>query len=104
MFDPIWKLSLGLVTGIVFGVLLQKGRVAKFRIIVGQFILQDWTVVKIMGTAVVAGAIGVYGLLAMEMISLQGKTNFFEKRVADYQKSGVTANRDDQVFSLTENF
>lgn len=40
----------------------------------------------------------------MEMISLQGKTNFFEKRVADYQKSGVTANRDDQVFSLTENF
>lgn len=27
----------------------------------------------------------------MEIISLQGKTNFFEKRVADYQKSGVMA-------------
>lgn len=27
----------------------------------------------------------------MEMISLQGKTNFFEKRVGDYQKSGVMA-------------
>lgn len=25
----------------------------------------------------------------MEMISLQGKTNFFEKRVSEYQKSGV---------------
>jgi hypothetical protein len=25
----------------------------------------------------------------MEMISLQGKTNFFEKRVGEYQKSGV---------------
>ncbi len=25
----------------------------------------------------------------MEMISLEGKTNFFEKRVGDYQKSGV---------------
>ena len=25
----------------------------------------------------------------MELISLQGKTNFFEKRVGDYQKSGV---------------
>jgi ribonucleoside-diphosphate reductase beta chain len=25
----------------------------------------------------------------MEMISLQGKTNFFEKRVAEYQKAGV---------------
>ncbi|MDZ4846120.1 MAG: ribonucleoside-diphosphate reductase small subunit [Chitinophagales bacterium] len=40
----------------------------------------------------------------MEMISLQGKTNFFEKRVAEYQKAGVTANRDDQVFSLNEEF
>jgi len=28
----------------------------------------------------------------MEMISLQGKTNFFEKRVGDYQKFGVMAN------------
>ncbi len=40
----------------------------------------------------------------MDMISLQGKTNFFEKRVADYQKAGVTANRDEQVFSLNEDF
>jgi ribonucleoside-diphosphate reductase beta chain len=30
----------------------------------------------------------------MDMISIQGKTNFFEKRVAEYQKSGV-ANGDD---------
>ena len=28
----------------------------------------------------------------MEMISLQGKTNFFEKRVGDYQKAGVKQN------------
>jgi ribonucleoside-diphosphate reductase beta chain len=26
----------------------------------------------------------------MDMISLQGKTNFFEKRVSEYQKAGVT--------------
>lgn len=63
MFDPLWKLALGLLTGIVFGVLLQKGRVAKFRVIVGQFLLRDWTVVKIMGTAVVVGAVGIYALL-----------------------------------------
>ena len=30
----------------------------------------------------------------MEMISLQGKTNFFEKRVAEYQKAGVAGNND----------
>jgi ribonucleoside-diphosphate reductase beta chain len=40
----------------------------------------------------------------MEMISMQGKTNFFEKRVGDYQKSGVLTQRDKQVFSLEEDF
>jgi len=40
----------------------------------------------------------------MEMISLQGKTNFFEKRVGEYQKSGVTAGGDKQKFSLEEDF
>ncbi|MGN6509030.1 MAG: ribonucleoside-diphosphate reductase small subunit [Chitinophaga sp.] len=40
----------------------------------------------------------------MEMISLQGKTNFFEKRVGDYQKSGVMGNKEAQTFSLDEDF
>lgn len=40
----------------------------------------------------------------MELISLQGKTNFFEKRVAEYQKSGVMGKKEDNVFSLDEDF
>eukprot|EP00970_Alexandrium_tamarense_P001987 scaffold270_cov207-Alexandrium_tamarense.AAC.15 len=40
----------------------------------------------------------------MEMISLQGKTNFFEKRVGEYAKSGVGVNKDDQVFSIDADF
>jgi ribonucleoside-diphosphate reductase beta chain len=40
----------------------------------------------------------------MEMISLQGKTNFFEKRVGDYQKAGVMGSKDTQAFSLDEDF
>jgi ribonucleoside-diphosphate reductase beta chain len=40
----------------------------------------------------------------MEMISLQGKTNFFEKRVGDYQKAGVLANKQAQIFSTDEDF
>ncbi|WP_152269385.1 ribonucleoside-diphosphate reductase small subunit [Agriterribacter humi] len=41
----------------------------------------------------------------MEMISLEGKTNFFEKRVGDYQKSGVLgAGKEAQAFSLEEDF
>ena len=40
----------------------------------------------------------------MDMINLQGKTNFFEKRVGEYQKAGVTSEREKQVFSLDEDF
>ena len=43
----------------------------------------------------------------MDMISLQGKTNFFEKRVAEYQKAGVLKKdeeNDKPKFSLDEDF
>jgi len=43
----------------------------------------------------------------MELISLQGKTNFFEKRVGEYQKAGVMASvgeENTQGFSLEEDF
>jgi ribonucleoside-diphosphate reductase beta chain len=40
----------------------------------------------------------------MELISLQGKTNFFEKRVAEYQKSGVMGKKEDNIFKLDEDF
>src|SRR6187551_17465 len=40
----------------------------------------------------------------MEMISLQDKTNFFEKRVGDYQKAGVMSSKESQAFSLEEDF
>jgi ribonucleoside-diphosphate reductase beta chain len=40
----------------------------------------------------------------MEMISLQGKTNFFEKRVGDYQKAGVMGGKESHAFSLEEDF
>ena len=40
----------------------------------------------------------------MEMISLEGKTNFFEKRVSEYAKSGIGNTRKEQVFSLDADF
>ena len=70
MFDSPPKLLLGLVTGILFGVLLQKGRVSKFEVIVGQFLFKDWTVVRMMGTAVVVGSVGVFALVAADLASL----------------------------------
>ena len=40
----------------------------------------------------------------MEMISLQGKTNFFEKRVGEYSKAGVGVQSSDQTFRLDADF
>jgi len=40
----------------------------------------------------------------MDLISLQGKTNFFEKRVAEYSKAGICVKKEEQVFSLDADF
>ena len=40
----------------------------------------------------------------MEMISIQGKTNFFEKRVGEYQKAGVLTGENDKDFTVDEDF
>ena len=40
----------------------------------------------------------------MEMISLQGKTNFFERRVGEYQKAGVMNSKEDKEFRLNADF
>lgn len=40
----------------------------------------------------------------MDLISIPGKTNFFERRVSEYQKSGVLNTSDEAVFALSEEF
>jgi uncharacterized membrane protein YedE/YeeE len=67
-FDKPGLVIGGLVAGVAFGFLLQKGQVAKYRVIVGQFLFTDYTVLKIMLTAIVVGAIGVWGMLQLGMI------------------------------------
>lgn len=73
MADPLSKLLLGLLTGLVFGFLLQKGQVTKYPVIVGQFLLRDFTVLKTMLTAVAVGGIGVYVLKALGLATLHVK-------------------------------
>lgn len=64
--DPLTILY-GAITGFIFGFLLQRGGVTRYRVILGQFLLKDHTVIKVMGTAIVVGAIGIYGMRAMGM-------------------------------------
>jgi hypothetical protein len=64
------QLVLGLVTGIVFGFLLQKGQVTEYEVIMGQLLLTDFTVVKVMLTAVLVGMIGVYAMKSAKIARL----------------------------------
>jgi hypothetical protein len=60
MFESWTVIALGLLSGTVFGFLLQKGGVTKYDVIVNQFRLGDFTVLKTMMTAIVVGGLGVY--------------------------------------------
>lgn len=55
-------LPLGIVFGFMFGWLLQRGRVTDTNVIVNQFRLLDFTVAKVMLTAIVVGGVGVLAL------------------------------------------
>ncbi len=51
-----------ILMGAAFGFLLHKGKVTSCNVIENQFRLKDWTVLKVMGTAIVVGGVGVLAL------------------------------------------
>jgi hypothetical protein len=59
--------------GIAFGFLLQRGGVTDYDIIIGQLLLEDFTVVKIMLSAVIVGMLGVYALRSLGYAQLHPK-------------------------------
>ena len=71
------QLLAGLFFGIIFGFLLQKGGATSYDVILGQLLLTDFTVVKIMLSAVVTGMLGVYVLKGMGMVTLTPKPGSF---------------------------
>lgn len=54
------QVVLGLLFGIVFGFLLQKGGATSYDVIMGQLLLTDFTVLKIMASAVAVGLVGFF--------------------------------------------
>ena len=56
---------LGLFFGVIFGFLLQKGGVAKYHILIGVLLLEDFTVIKVMLTAIIVACIGIFSLHAL---------------------------------------
>jgi hypothetical protein len=67
------QLGIGLLIGILFGFFLQKGGVTRYDVIIGQLLLTDFTVIKIMMTAVVVGKIGVHLLRSLGKAELHPK-------------------------------
>ncbi len=67
------QLVLGLLFGVVFGFLLQKGGVAKYEILIGVLLLRDFTVLKVMLTAVVVGMIGIHAMHGAGLVQLHLK-------------------------------
>lgn len=67
------QLFFGLITGIIFGFLLQKGGVTDYNVIIGQLLLKDYTVVKIMLSAVVTGMMGIHLMKSLKLVKLHPK-------------------------------
>lgn len=67
------KLLAGVIFGLAFGFLLQKGGVGKFNVLIGQLLLEDFTVAKIMLTAIVVGMVGIFILHHFAKVNLHIK-------------------------------
>ncbi|MBS1169301.1 MAG: putative rane protein [Burkholderiaceae bacterium] len=64
---------LGLIAGIAFGFLLQKGRALRFDKQIGAMLLKDMTIVKFMLSAILVGMVGIIALSSAGLIKLGHK-------------------------------
>jgi uncharacterized protein len=63
----------GLVTGVLFGFLLQKGRVLRYDKQLGALRLKDMTIVKFMLSSIIVGMVGIYLLHDLGLVKLSIK-------------------------------
>ena len=87
--DSAHQLVLGLLFGVVFGFLLQKGGVAKYEVLIGQFLLTDFTVIKVMLTAIIVGMLGIFSLRALGLVELHVKPTRYAANIAGGLLFGV---------------
>ena len=76
------QLAIGLAIGVLFGFLLQKGGVTDYDVIIGQLLLADFTVLKVMLSAVVTGTLGVHLLRSLGLVRLHPKPGSLGTSVA----------------------
>ncbi|NLC71688.1 MAG: YeeE/YedE family protein [Desulfuromonadaceae bacterium] len=82
-------LVLGLITGVFFGFLLQKGRVLRFEKQIGFLRLIDMTIIKFMLSAILVGMVGIYLFLDLGMIQLNVKSTVLGAQIIGGLMFGV---------------
>jgi hypothetical protein len=73
------RLFWGLLFGIAFGFLLQKGGLTRYDVIIGQLLLVNFTVLKVMISAVVTGMIGLHAMEDRGWVKLRVKEGSWGK-------------------------
>jgi len=79
--DSVKQLFLGFFFGAIFGFLLQKGGVAKYEVLLGALLLTNFTVMKIMLTAIVVGMIGIFAMHSLGLVKLHVKPTRYAANV-----------------------
>jgi len=69
--------ALALGFGIIFGIFLQKAGVTRYEVIIGQLLLVDFTVLKVMMSAVVVGMFGVHFMHGKGLVNLHVRGGSF---------------------------
>ncbi len=77
----IGRLIQGLVIGFLFGFLLQKGGVSKYDVIIGQLKLIDFTVIKVILTAIIVTMLGISFLYPKGLIEVKGKSGSIKNAI-----------------------
>lgn len=67
------QLLIGFAIGIAFGFLLQRGGATSYDVVVGQLLLRDFTVAKIILSAIATGVVGVYLLRWFGLVTVHPK-------------------------------
>jgi uncharacterized membrane protein YedE/YeeE len=83
------SLIYGLLTGILFGILLQRAEVLRYDRQVGALRLKDMTIFKFMLTAIVVGSVGIYLLKDLGLTSLSLKSTSLGAQVAGGTLFGI---------------